>query len=143
MKRKVPTWKQKETAARALTSKLKSGFEETLVQQLDESGTTYTYEAQALRFVPPVKARRKTFDFWITTRSGKLIVVEAKGWWAPKARLAEIECIKQHPEYDIRYVFMRSTTKINKTSRTSYGDVCVKNNIMFADGRIPDDWLNE
>jgi hypothetical protein len=126
-----------------LTSKLKSGFEVTLVQQLDDSGVDYTYEAQALKFTPPSKARRKTFDWWITTRSGKLIVVESKGWWAPKARLAEIECIKQNPEYDVRYVFMRSSTKINKTSKTSYADVCIKNNILFADGRIPDDWLDE
>jgi hypothetical protein len=142
--KKVPTWQQKERKARAWTFELKSRLEERLVQQLDESGVTFTYEAQALRFTPPVKTTRKTFDFWITTRTGKLIVVEAKGWWKPKARIAELECIKQHPEFDVRYCFERASTKINKNSKTTYAMVCDKAGVQWATGgRIPDAWFDE
>jgi hypothetical protein len=123
--------------------KLRSGYEEQIRAQLDRLGVDYVYEQQALKYVPPVKAHRKTFDWWITTRTGKIIVVESKGWWQPKTRIAELECIAQNPEIDVRYVFQNPNKKIRKGSKTSYADVCRKHGIAFAKGLVPTEWLEE
>jgi hypothetical protein len=136
-------WIEKKRAARNATDRLRSKFEQRLVDQLREKGVDYVYEKQCTWFTPPPKRTRKTWDFWITTKSGKEIVIEGKGWWKPKRRIAELECIKQHPEIDVRYVFENAETKIRKGSKTSYADVCRKHGILFAQGRIPQEWLDE
>ena len=48
---------------------------------------------------------------------------------------------EQHPEKDIRIVFSRSSAKINKGSKTSYGDWCTRYGFPFADKLIPAAWL--
>lgn len=123
---------------------LRSGFEDTITKQLEFAGVEYTYELRPLYFIPPAKRRKKTFDFFIRTLgTGKLIVVETKGWWKPSARLAELECIKQNPDFDIRYVFMNPNSKISKRSKTTYANVCDNLGIAWAKGSIPMAWLHE
>jgi hypothetical protein len=48
---------------------------------------------------------------------------------------------EQNPELDIRFVFTRSTSKINKGSKTSYGDWCDKYGFDYSDKLIPGEWL--
>jgi len=138
-----PDWVTRKAAWSSKARALRSKFEAQIVAQLEAAGVEFEYEQRPLEFTPPAKARRKTFDFWITTRTDKLIVVEAKGWWVPEDRIAELECIKQHPEIDIRYVFQRSKTPIRKGSKTTYANVCEKVGVLFADGVIPREWLDE
>ena len=51
--------------------------------------------------------------------------------------------IAQHPELDIRMVFMRPNNKLNKNSRTTYAQWCDKNNIKWANKYIPTEWIKE
>ena len=50
---------------------------------------------------------------------------------------------EQNPELDIRFVFTRSSSKINKGSKTTYADWCSRYGFKYADKLIPEEWLNE
>jgi hypothetical protein len=50
---------------------------------------------------------------------------------------------EQHPNLDIRIVFSRSSSKINKGSKTTYANWCTKYGFPFADKLIPNKWLGE
>ncbi len=137
-------WPPKRSRATGSNSEhRRSGFEELIEKQLIQWGGEYTYETVTVYFTPPVKRRRKTWDWPITTRSGKKIIVETKGWWKPSVRLAELEAIRQNPEHDVRYVFENARTKIYKGSKTSYADVCKALGVPYAEGVIPPEWLDE
>ena len=55
--------------------------------------------------------------------------------------MKHLEIKKQHPELDIRFVFSNSRNKIEKRSKTTYGMWAEKHGFMYADKRIPDEWL--
>lgn len=137
------TRSHRRTRATSRSDQRRSGFEVTFEAQLKAGGVEYTYEKEPLYFTPPAKRRRKTFDWFITTRTRKEIIVETKGWWEPKARLAELEAIRQNPDRDIRYVFESSRKTITSKSRTTYADVCQKESILYSDLVIPQEWLDE
>jgi len=50
---------------------------------------------------------------------------------------------KQHPQLDIRFVFSNSNSKLRKGAKTTYADWCVKNNFLYADKDVPQEWLDE
>lgn len=50
----------------------------------------------------------------------------------------------QNPGIDIRLVFQNARNRLNKKSKTTYGDWATKNGFQFSDGgRIPADWIKE
>jgi len=110
---------------------------------LKQQGVKYVYEKAPTYFTPPSRRCRKTFDWHITLASGKELIVETKGWWEPKARIAELHAIRQNPQLDIRYVFQNANAKIRKGSKTTYADVCRKEGVLYAEGVIPPEWLRE
>ncbi len=134
------TWAKKKALARARISKLKSGFERTVLDVLLVKGIEVDYEVEAVPFTPAPKT--KTFDFWVTTRTGKRIVIECKGPWLPEVRRDECLAIEQNPQLDVRYVFMRDQP-IRRGSKTRYSDFCHKKGILCAFGGVPDAWLDE
>lgn len=101
----------------------------------------FAYEKHALYYTPPSKQRKKTFDFFITLSSGKLYVLETKGWWTPTDRIRETECIKQNSGVDIRYLFSNAHAKIRKGSKTTYAMWCDKHGIKWAHRLLPQVWL--
>jgi len=50
---------------------------------------------------------------------------------------------KQHPNLDIRFVFSSSKRKLSKQSKTTYAEWCIKQGFLYADKKIPEDWLIE
>lgn len=85
------------------------------------------------------KAKKYHPDFQL--KNG--IYIEAKGWFKAADRTKHL-CIKyQHPQLDIRFVFSNSRTKIDKKSKTTYGDWCKKNGFRFADKVVPKEWIEE
>lgn len=137
------SWAKKRAESSSRERERRSGFERLIEKQLIAAGVEYSYEKEPLYFTPPLRRRRKTFDWFVTTRTGKEIIVETKGWWIPKARLAELEAIKQNPDRDIRYVFQRVNKPIYKGSKATYADVCQAQGILYAEGVIPQGWLDE
>jgi hypothetical protein len=50
---------------------------------------------------------------------------------------------KQHPNLDIRFVFENSRRKLSKGAKTTYALWCDRNNFLYADRVIPEEWLKE
>ena len=50
---------------------------------------------------------------------------------------------KQHPELDIRFVFTNENSRLNKKSKTTYGNWCEKYNFKYATKLVPIEWVAE
>lgn len=117
----------------------RSGFERKIMKDLKEKGVEFKYEAETLRFVQPAENRRYVVDFILPNG----VIVEAKGKFTSADRKKMLLVKAQHPDRDIRMLFMRNN-KLTKKSKTTYTDWCDKNGIVSAvsvDGHIPDEWL--
>jgi hypothetical protein len=116
------------------TSKYRSGFEQTLANQLQRSGVAFEYETIKLEYQ---KVATYTPDFILPNG----IIIEAKGLWTVEDRTKHLLVREQHPHLDIRLVFMNAFNKIRKGSNTTYARWCEKKNILYANKQIPKQWL--
>jgi hypothetical protein len=139
----LQTSKTSKVRANAIKNGWRSGLEETLAADLRSKGIEYKFEPTTLRYNVPSRVARYTPDFWVTTRTGKVIVVESKGKFVTANRQLMLLVKAQHPDLEIRMVFSRSKEKISKTSSTSYAMWCDKHNFLYADKLIPQEWLDE
>ncbi|MDE3021871.1 MAG: endonuclease I [Pseudomonadota bacterium] len=125
---------------RAIANGYRSGLEDDTASYLQSLGIPVVYENPESRINYLVEeTRRYTPDFELPNG----IIVETKGRFTSDDRKKHLLIKAQHPEKDIRFVFSRSTTKLNKTSKTSYADWCRKYGFLFADKKIPIDWVRE
>tara|TARA_R110000851_G_scaffold49087_3_gene118183 strand:- start:208 stop:600 length:393 start_codon:yes stop_codon:yes gene_type:complete len=115
----------------------RSGFENTLGSQLNESNTKFEYETTVIPYIKPETSHTYTVDF--TLPNG--ILIEAKGRWVMEDRKKHMLIRAQHPELDIRFVFMNPNGKIRKGSNTTYADFCDKHGILWSSKTIPLQWL--
>ena len=118
------------------TSKYRSGFEQTLANQLQRSGVAFEYETVKLEYQ---KIATYTPDFILPNG----IIIEAKGVWTVEDRTKHLLVRQQHPHLDIRLVFMNAFNKIRKGSNTTYARWCEKKNIIYAHKTIPKSWLSQ
>lgn len=84
-------------------------------------------------------------DFVITLKGGSKIYVEAKGLGRAfdyDARSKMIAVKEQHPDLDIRIVFM-ADRPISKGSKTRPSDWATKHGFKFAINDIPKGWFRE
>ena len=123
----------------AIAAGYRSGLEEELAEQLTQAGVAYSYEEKVIPYTKPESKHRYTPDFVLPNG----IIIESKGRFVTEDRQKHILIKAQHPDLDIRFVFTRSKTTISKTSKTTYADWCVKHGFLFADRRIPAEWLSE
>ena len=117
----------------------RSGFEHKVSDQLKENKIKFGYETTVIDYIKPETKHTYTIDF--TLPNG--ILVETKGRWVPEDRKKHLLIKKQHPELDIRMVFMSGKTKIRKGSKTTYGMFCDKHGILWAEKTIPESWFSE
>jgi hypothetical protein len=130
--------------ANAIKNGWRSGLEETLAADLRSKGIKFEYEKKpSIEWVVPSRAAKYTPDFHVTTRSGKVIIVESKGRFVTADRQKMILVKKQHPALDIRMVFSNSKSKISKQSPTTLGMWCDKHGFQYADKIVPQEWLDE
>ena len=123
--------------------RFRSGLERQNARRLELAGVHYRYEEEKIKFLKPARDATYTPDFKVTTRSGKEIFVETKGRFLTEDRQKHILIKDQRPELDIRFVFSNSKTRISKTSRTTYAAWCESKGFKYADGVIPQEWLEE
>lgn len=84
-------------------------------------------------------------DFVITLKNGNKIYVEAKGLGRAfdyDARSKMIAVKEQHPDLDIRIVFMADRS-ISKGSKMRPSDWATKHGFKFAINDIPTQWFRE
>lgn len=113
----------------------RSNFELNLARALAERGVTYEYESTKLTYVP--KPRTYTPDFYIPETD---VYIEAKGHLDKGDRMKMLLIKEQHPDLDIRFVFLRAQNKIYKGSKTTYAAWATKHNFEWAEGSIPEGW---
>lgn len=122
-----------------MTHNYRSGLERAVAKDLKARGQPFGYEALTVPYTQPAKERRYTPDFFLPTG----IILEAKGRFTTADRQKHLMIRESHPDLDIRFIFSRSTTKISKRSKTSYGKWCEDHGFLYADKVIPQDWLDE
>jgi hypothetical protein len=133
-------WRSKsKLRANAIKHGYRSGFEHKVSDQLKENKIKFEYETTVIPYIKPETKHTYTIDF--TLPNG--ILVETKGRWVIEDRKKHLLIKKQHPELDIRIVFMSGKTKIRKGSKTTYGMFCDKHDIQWAEKTIPESWLKE
>ena len=122
----------------ATRHRFRSGFERQIARQLDRNRMPYEYEKHKFDYV--LKTKRYTPDFFIT-KGG--FFVEVKGRLSTADRVKSL-CVKnQHPNIDLRFVFLKAGNQISKDSRTTYGTWADKHSFKWAEGAIPKAWLKE
>ena len=126
----------------------RSGLEERISKELNETGCVYSYETLVLSYIKPQRTSKYTPDFIITKRpdgsiKDRPLIIEGKGRFQTIDRQKHLLIKDQHPEADIRFVFSRSKQTISKTSKTTYAMWCEKHGFKYADLSIPEEWLNE
>ena len=117
----------------------KSGLEETISNQINDKGIKVEYESEKLPYTIPASQHTYHPDFKLPNG----IYIETKGRFVLADRKKHILIKEQYPALDIRFVFTNSKNKINKKSKTTYADWCVKNGFKYADKFIPDEWFGE
>ena len=128
--------RKKKKRSSTPTSEYRSGFEQTLANQLQRSGVAFEYETIKLEYQ---KVATYTPDFILPNG----IIIEAKGLWTVEDRTKHLLVREQHPHLDIRLVFMNAFNKIRKGSNTTYARWCEKKNILYANKTIPKSWLSQ
>ncbi len=114
----------------------KSGFERTLAANLRARGIKFQYESTKF---PYVLQRSYNPDFEIVDHG---FFIETKGRLDrdSKAKMAAVK--KQHPNIDIRFVFMYPNKKIAGTKQT-HAQWAERNGFLWAEGVAPESWFNE
>ena len=118
---------------------VRSGLEADNCKHLEDKGIPYEYEKHKIKWEDH-QWRNYTPDFVLDSNG---IIVETKGRFVAADRRKHLKVKEQYPKLDIRFVFTNSKTKINKGSKTSYGDWCKRHGFQYADKVIPDSWLLE
>ncbi len=117
----------------------KSGLEENISKQIEGRGIEVQYESEKVAYIIPASEHTYNPDFKLPNG----IRVETKGRFVLADRKKHLLVKEQNPNLDIRFVFSNSKNKINKKSKTTYGDWCDKHGFKYADKEIPDSWFSE
>ena len=123
---------------------LKSGLEEAVYNYLQKVKVLFTYEGMKIVYFQPAIKKTYTPDFPIK----KSFIVEAKGNFNSADRKKHKLIKLQHPNYDIRFIFSNSKTRIGKKSKTTYGKWCdlfgfKYHCIQSTKQNFPRNWLKE
>lgn len=130
--------KRSKLRQRAIAAGYRSGLEEDLAKELEGKGVAYEYETLTIKYEVN-EVRKYTPDFKLPNG----IIIESKGRFTSADRKKHLLVQMQCPEYDIRFVFSNSKAKLNKGSKTTYADWCLKHGFQYADKHIPEDWIKE
>lgn len=116
----------------------RSGLEDKISKQLNESGVSFEYETLKIQYEVN-ETRRYTPDFILPNG----IIIETKGRFVAADRKKHLLIQQQHSELDIRFVFSNSRAKLSKGAKSTYGEWCEKHGFLYADKQIPEEWLEE
>lgn len=114
----------------------KSGFEERVFQELKRLKVDAIYEPHKLPYT-----LEKNYVPDVLLPNG--IYVELKGEFDADARAKMAAVKRQHPDKDIRLVFLRAKNKLRKGAKMTYAEWAEKNGYQWAEGGIPIIWIEE
>jgi hypothetical protein len=115
----------------------RSDFELSIAVAFNRNNIKFKYESERIDYV-----RYSTYspDFTI---EGKDFLIEAKGLFTTTDRGKHLLIKKQHPELDIRFLFMKANNKLYKGSKTTYSGWCERYGFKWCQGFLPREWLDE
>ena len=116
--------------------KYKSRFERRFASDLKQRRIVFDYEKHKFSYQPKIK--NYTPDFYMPEFD---LFVETKGFFNVADRVKHLLIKEQHPDVDIRFVFMNPFTKINRKSSTTYASWCEEHGFQYAEERIPKEWI--
>ena len=117
--------------------KFRSNFEAGFARTLSQQGVKFNYESVKIPFQPTVRMYNP--DFYLVDFG---FHIETKGRLTQDDRAKHKLIKEQNPEVDIRFIFMNANKKIYKGSKTTYGTWCDRHGFQWAEGSVPQDWLN-
>lgn len=124
------------TTKYAIKNGYRSGLEDAVGKDLNDRGVSYEYETLKISYNVS-EVRTYTPDFILPNG----VIVETKGRFTTADRKKHLLIQKQYPDHDIRFVFQNSRAKLYKGAKTTYAQWCDKHGFVWADKRIPDEWL--
>lgn len=122
-----------------MTNNYRSKFEAKVADHLKTDGSVVDYESMVLKYIKPETNHKYTPDFILSNG----IIVEVKGRLTLYDRAKMVLVKKCNPLHDIRFVFMNPRVKIYKGSKTTYGEWCTKKGFVWAEGKVPIEWIGE
>ena len=120
----------------AIKNGYRSGLEDVISEDLKKRGVDFGYETVKIKW-QLIESKTYTPDFILPNG----IIIESKGRFVLDDRKKHLKVREQNQDLDIRFVFSNSRNKIRKGSKTTYAMWCEKNNFLYADKRIPDEWI--
>lgn len=111
----------------------RSTYEGAVAKALLDDGVEFQYEKLRVRyFLPKIYIP----DFTVTTESGREIIIEAKGWFAPEDKRKMLAVKRWNPELDIRLLFQGPTPGDKRWAN--------EHEFWWAKGpEVPREWLSE
>lgn len=114
----------------------KSGFERSIAANLASRKVKFGYETVQLNY-----RLDRTYNPDFILENG--VIVEAKGLLDRDSKSKMIAVKKQHPDMDIRFLFMMGDKKVPGSKQT-HGQWATKNGFKWAEGiSIPQEWIDE
>ena len=129
--------------------KFASMAERTFAIALTNQRVSWQYEPEKISWFPaPPKMRTYTPDFKVQRKDGSYFFVEFKGYLRPGDKTKMRAVKKQHPEIDIRFVFMNAHKYASKNirkdgTRQTYAEWAESYGYLWAHKEMPEAWLNE
>lgn len=115
---------------------LKSGFERSIVANLNMRKVKFEYETLQVPY-----RLDGTYNPDFIFPNG--VIVEAKGLLDRDSKRKMMAVKKQHPELDIRFLFMEGGKKVPGSKQT-HGQWATKNGFPWAEGiEVPEEWIIE
>lgn len=111
-----------------------SNFEAKIADYLRSKNIKFKYEYADIRYT---RIHKYVPDFFL-----KFFILEVKGRFTSADRTKHRLIKEQHPDLDIRILFMRDN-RLYKGSDTLYTEWCKKYKIKCAVSKIPTEWLKE
>ena len=127
-----------ERRRHAIKNGYRSGLEDDIAKDLKDRGVNFEYEKLKVQW-QLLENKTYTPDFKLPNG----IIIESKGRFVQADRKKHLIIQDQHPFLDIRFVFSNSRSKLYKGAKSTYGDWCNKHGFLYADKRIPDEWLKK
>ena len=94
--------------------RFRSKFEQRLAVAMKRAGVIFTYESMRIKYV---KNHHYTPDFVLDNG----VILEAKGRFMSSDRAKHLLVKAQHPDLDIRFVFMRASNTLTSGARQPMG----------------------
>jgi hypothetical protein len=127
-----------ERRRHAIKNGYRSGLEDDIAKDLKDRGVEFEYEKLKVQW-QLLENKTYTPDFKLPNG----IIIESKGRFVQDDRKKHLIIQDQHPFLDIRFVFSNSKAKLYKGAKSTYGDWCNKHGFLYADKRIPEEWLTQ